>query len=117
MSTLDGDGPCAECGAEDNIVWFTDNVFWNAVVRKIAQDRWGKGDAILCIPCFVKIAEALGYRPTAWRLIPDWPWRIWESEPLPERPPHQWSDLLGIDPDFTGGKPTDEWLDEQRGEA
>lgn len=29
----------------------------------------------------------------------------------------KWVDLFGIDPDFTDGKPTDEWLDEHRGDA
>lgn len=29
----------------------------------------------------------------------------------------RWVDLFGIDPDFTDGKPVDEWLDESRGEA
>lgn len=29
----------------------------------------------------------------------------------------KWTDLFGMDPDFTGGKPIDEFLDEERGEA
>jgi len=35
----------------------------------------------------------------------------------PETARPKWADLYGIDPDFTGGKPVDVWLDEQRGEA
>lgn len=29
----------------------------------------------------------------------------------------KWVDMFGIDPDYTDGKPIDEWLEEQRGEA
>ena len=29
-----GDIPCADCGTDENIVWFTENVFWNAVMRE-----------------------------------------------------------------------------------
>lgn len=29
----------------------------------------------------------------------------------------KWTDLFGIDPDFTEGQDADEWLNEQRGEA
>jgi hypothetical protein len=32
-------------------------------------------------------------------------------------PKPKWADLWGIDPDYCEGKPVDEWLDEQRGEA
>lgn len=39
---------------------------------------------------------------------------ILEDEPKPEP---KWADLFGADPDFTDGKPTNEWLDEQRGDA
>lgn len=29
----------------------------------------------------------------------------------------KWIDLFGIDPDYTEGKPVDEWLEEHRGDA
>lgn len=38
----------------------------------------------------------------------------WTSIP---REKTRWVDLLGIDPDFTGGKPIGEFLRESRGEA
>lgn len=66
---LRGDGPCTDCGTLDNIVWFTDNVFWNDICRR--------GDYIeptLCIPCFVKRVDTMHYRPTGWRLLPEWSW-------------------------------------------
>jgi hypothetical protein len=71
---LRGDGPCADCGTFDNIVWFTDNVVWNHVTREsiVAEEKPG---SILCVPCFVKRADAVGLRPTGWRLLPEWPWR------------------------------------------
>ena len=65
MSSLHGDGPCEDCGTAENIIWFTDNVFWNAVMPN---------DGILCILCFAKRAEAVGYRPQSWRVLPSWPW-------------------------------------------
>lgn len=43
-----------------NITWFADNDLWNKVVAD-------KG--LICCPiCFVKMAEAKGICPTAWRL-------------------------------------------------
>src|SRR5688500_7105173 len=66
-STLSGDTPCWDCGTEQNIVWFTDNVFWNAVCPDESP--------ILCLPCFIKRTEAAGYRPVAWRVLPEWGWQ------------------------------------------
>ena len=70
---LRGDGPCDDCGTRDNIVWFTDNVLWNRVTGQNAVHE-EKHTGILCIPCFVKRADAIGLMPTGWRLLPDWPW-------------------------------------------
>lgn len=33
------------------------------------------------------------------------------------RPKARWVDLFGADPDFTGGRDVNDFLDEQRGEA
>jgi hypothetical protein len=71
---LRGDGPCSRCGTLDNIGWFTDNVFWNAVTGENVVHEEAVG-GILCIPCFVTLADAVGLRPTGWRLLPEWPWR------------------------------------------
>lgn len=65
-STLHGDGPCADCGTPHNICWFTESVFWNAVLVDESP--------ILCLPCFIRRVEAVGYRPVAWRVLPEWPW-------------------------------------------
>lgn len=64
---LRGDGPCANCGTRDNIVWFTDNVLWNDVVLNDPEAM----DKILCIPCFVKETDQRGWHVTGWRLIPE----------------------------------------------
>lgn len=66
---LGGDAPCHDCGG-DNIVWFTDNTFWNEVCRRDST----AGCPILCVYCFVRRVEALGIRPTGWRLLPEFPW-------------------------------------------
>jgi hypothetical protein len=65
-----GDGPCDDCGTADNIIWFTDNVLWNEVIR---AGREGP-DPFLCVTCFVVRVDAAGLAPTGWRLIPDWHW-------------------------------------------
>lgn len=78
-STLHGgDGPCEDCGTPDNIVWFTDSAFWNNVMWRHSGLEWGDvgiPSPILCLPCFIKRAEAVGYRPTGWHVSPEWPWR------------------------------------------
>jgi hypothetical protein len=71
---LRGDGPCADCGTLDNIVWFTENVLWNAVTCESVVAE-GPRTGILCIPCFVRRADQEGLRPTGWRLLAEWPWR------------------------------------------
>lgn len=70
---LRGDGPCSRCGTQDNIVWFTDSVFWNHVVR-VPESVYYEREPILCIPCFVILAHEIGYRPTGWRLSPEFKW-------------------------------------------
>lgn len=69
---LRGDGPCKDCGNEDNIRWFTESVFWNQVIG--GPGAMGDPGGILCVPCFVKRADAAGYAPRAWRLLPEWHW-------------------------------------------
>jgi hypothetical protein len=71
-TALRGDGPCRDCGTLDNIVWFTDSVFWNAVVR--VEPRLTDGAEILCIPCFVTMADERGFI-CRWRLTPEWKWQ------------------------------------------
>lgn len=67
---LRGDGPCMDCGTKDNIVWFTESVFWNQVMDPSALGIGG----IVCIPCFIVRVDRAGFAPTGWRLIPDWHW-------------------------------------------
>lgn len=69
---LVGDGPCRDCGTEDNIRWFTESVFWNQVIG--GPGTMGDPGGILCIPCFVKRTDAAGYWPRAWLLLPEWHW-------------------------------------------
>jgi hypothetical protein len=40
-----------------------------------------------------------------------------ESVNILTKPDVRWSDLFGMDPDFTGGSPVDQWLEANRGEA
>ena len=65
---FNGDSPCDDCGTYKNIVWFTDNVFWNDVM-KTNKNR----AKILCINCFVARAEKK-YRITGWRILPEFRW-------------------------------------------
>lgn len=73
---LRGDGPCQDCGTPDNIIWFTESVFWNAVVG--GPGTMDDPGGIFCVPCFVKRADAAGYF-CAWRLEPDWHWETHED--------------------------------------
>lgn len=86
QSTLRGDGPCQQCGTLDIVTWFAPSVFWNAVVRNHPESPYYESDAILCIPCFVALAEEVGFRPTSWQLTPEWPWRAAAVGVLSEGP-------------------------------
>jgi hypothetical protein len=82
-AAMDGDKPCGYCGTEDVPVWWTDNVFWNAVMRGV-DERFGdefKGERLCCLNCFITKAHEAGFRPTSWRLIPEFAWTL----ALPER--------------------------------
>lgn len=57
---LRGDGPCDDCGGL-NVVWFTDDLLWNRVVRDHDTER------ILCMHCFIARAETY-YEVTGWKL-------------------------------------------------
>lgn len=73
---------CDYCGTVDNIVWFTDSVFWNAVIRQ--------GDFVepaLCIPCFVVAAAERGYSPTGWRFVPEFHWETTAEYDARRSPP------------------------------
>lgn len=65
---IKGDGPCADCGTENNLCWFTDNVFWNSVVR-VGDYK----EPILCMNCFAIRVDKAGYE-CHWRLLPEWKW-------------------------------------------
>lgn len=80
---LRGDGPCSDCGTIDNIVWFTESVFWNAVCRETPE--FADREEVLCIPCFVVRADKAGFQPTGWRLLPEWPWARTEERIAWER--------------------------------
>ena len=58
-----------DCG-EEKVVWFTDNVFWNSVMRNFDGLESTTLNGIACIPCFIKHAEKK-YKVQAWRLIPE----------------------------------------------
>jgi len=73
-----GDAPCLDCDTRQNIVWFTDSVFWNEVMRIGAGLEPWRPDIpspILCLPCFILRAERAGFRPTGWHVSPEWPVR------------------------------------------
>ncbi len=75
---LRGDGPCQDCGTVDNVVWFTDNVFWNQVMG--GPVTIGDPGGIVCIPCFVVRVDAAGFHVTGWRLLPEWHWETHDEQ-------------------------------------
>lgn len=70
---LGGDIPCMDCGSQDNIVWSTLNVFWNAVMDGV------DGSGILCVHCFARRAQKK--YDVSWFLMPEFPWK---EQPLKE---------------------------------
>ena len=80
LSTLHGDGPCADCGNPENIVWFTDDALWNQAVRSDLA-RWDDREPILCHRCFIEAVERAGIYPVSWRLIPQYPQRRVDPTP------------------------------------
>ena len=58
----DSDGPCWKCGHPCEC-WFTDSRLWNKVN--------GGETGLLCLRCFIEIAETMGLKSCAWRLVPD----------------------------------------------
>lgn len=73
---LVGDVPCFRCGSDDFPVWFTDSAFWNAVVRSaplpwMADKPNPDGDGLMCINCFVRLADERGFDVTGWRVLPE----------------------------------------------
>lgn len=73
-----GDRPCADCGTNENPIWFCDNILWNEVmgenlVHNERNDR--EGGKVLCPICFIKRTEKI-YDTHAWRLVPEFVWQI-----------------------------------------
>lgn len=68
---------CENCG-EEKTIWWTDNVFWNSVMReeKFGSEKIG----ISCIPCFIKEAEKK-WKVQGWRLIPEFEWKEKPTQP------------------------------------
>jgi hypothetical protein len=70
MGTLGEAELCNRCGGE-NVIWATPSPLWNLVMRgnDINGDpKWGD---LVCIRCFVVLAEEAGVRPSRWRLTAD----------------------------------------------
>lgn len=57
---------CHRCG-NPNVSWYIDSAVWNPVMRNGQSDGFGRWQEIVCIPCFVEVAEErLG--GCAWRI-------------------------------------------------
>lgn len=69
---LHGDHPCMDCGTEDNTIWTTENVVWNAVMEGVI------GSGILCMKCFARRAEAK-FNVRGWKLLIEFPWATYHS--------------------------------------
>jgi hypothetical protein len=58
---------CHRCG-NPNVSWFVDNTAWNHVMREGNPVGWGQWQEIICIPCFMELAET-HYRACTWRIV------------------------------------------------
>ena len=52
---------CEKC-KQPNVTWFIQSDLWN---------KYSNGHDIICPICFIKQAEASGYKPTSWELKPE----------------------------------------------
>lgn len=60
---------CHRCGNQ-NVSWFTAPETWNPVMRPYGDGTRWRWSEIICIPCFIEMAERL-HGPRAWRLSRD----------------------------------------------
>lgn len=58
---------CGRCGGE-NVSWHTPSPLWNFVMRSNRIDGPRIWNDLVCIPCFVVVAEEAGVKPPSWRL-------------------------------------------------
>ena len=80
----EGEGPCDDCRGSTNVIWFTDDLLWNWVIRRFLTSE--QADPFLCIPCFVARVHKIGLEPTGWRVVPEFHWettqdRTWRLSP------------------------------------
>lgn len=59
---------CHRCGHE-NVSWWTARETWDPVMRDGDPAGWGPWEEIVCIPCFIELAELTG--PRSWRIVRD----------------------------------------------
>lgn len=60
---------CHRCG-HPNVSWYIDSLTWNQVMRGGDEWAWGAWAEIICIPCFIELAE-LHYGGGVWRVVRD----------------------------------------------
>jgi len=58
---------CHRCGCP-NVSWYVDSLVWNDVMRGGSPEGWGDWQEIICVPCFMELAEA-HYGACTWRII------------------------------------------------
>jgi len=60
---------CHRCGHQ-NTSWRIDSDAWNPVMRGGDADGWGRWQEIICIPCFIELAEE-HHGARVWRVARD----------------------------------------------
>jgi hypothetical protein len=67
MGTLGDSEVCRRCGGE-NVCWYAPSPLWNRVMR--GNDIGGQSlfSDLVCLRCFVVLAEEVGVKCHAWRL-------------------------------------------------
>lgn len=58
---------CHRCGYP-NVSWYIDSSVWNPIMR--GPVNWGDWQEIVCIPCFIEVAEAI-FGACNWRIERD----------------------------------------------
>lgn len=61
---------CHRC-FETNVSWYVDTPEWTDVMRGGDPDGWGRWQEIICIPCFIALADAHYGNGQAWTMARD----------------------------------------------
>ena len=69
-SVAGADEICGRCKGP-NVIWVTPSPLWNFVMRDNDINGQTKFGDLVCIQCFIQLAELAGIRPKRWKVNAD----------------------------------------------